>query len=186
MCGIAGFFVPNSGRGPDELRQRAGAMASALVHRGPDAEGLWVDAQTGVGFAHRRLKVIDLSEAASQPMVSHSGRFVLAFNGEIYNFKEIRKQLPAVHWRGDSDTEVLLAAIDHWGLERAVAASVGMFAFALWDRQEKQLNLVRDRLGVKPLFYGVMSDGSFAFGSELKVLMAHLHKPSISQVRWSS
>lgn len=175
MCGIAGFFVTRAGAAPDWTATLA-AMGNALEHRGPDDAGTWFDAEAGIGFAHRRLAIVDLSQAGHQPMVSATQRFVLAFNGEIYNHLALREQLQsesrAPHWRGHSDTETLLAAVEAWGLQATLQASVGMFAIALWDRQEQALFLARDRLGEKPLYYG-WQDGVLLFGSELKALQAH-------------
>ena len=155
-------------------------MAGALTHRGPDDLGVWIDATSGICLAHRRLSIIDLSRAGRQPMHSLNGRFVLSFNGEIYNHLDIRSELEAagvdVAWRGRSDTETLLAATEHWGLEAALKRSVGMFAIALWDRNERRLTLARDRFGEKPIYYGWVGAGAdrvFAFGSELKALRAH-------------
>lgn len=147
-------------------------MVSTLVHRGPDADGIWLDSSVAVGLGHRRLKVIELSDDAAQPMVSQSGRYVIAFNGEIYNFKALRQEIGGSHfsWHGDSDTQVLLEAIDLYGLEKAVSKLVGMYAFALWDRSTRQLHLVRDRIGVKPLYYAWVAPGELIFGSELKAL----------------
>ena len=151
-------------------------MADSLAHRGPDDAGTWVDAHGGVAFGHRRLSVIDLSAAGHQPMFSASNRYVIAFNGEIYNHLEIRDELEdldaAPAWRGHSDTETLLAGCDHWALGEILQRAVGMFAFALWDRQERTLALARDRLGEKPLYYGWQGD-TFMFGSELKSLKVH-------------
>ncbi len=153
-------------------------MATSLAHRGPDDEGVWVDAHVGVALGHRRLSILDLSTEGHQPMVSASGRYVVVFNGEIYNFQELRSELertpraavPA--FRGHSDTEVMLAAFEQWGVEEAVARFNGMFAFIVWDREERLLHLVRDRLGEKPLFYAWMGN-TFLFGSELKALRCH-------------
>ncbi|MRR54715.1 MAG: asparagine synthase (glutamine-hydrolyzing) [Deltaproteobacteria bacterium] len=178
MCGIAGFLNYSRRNGSDEMRATACRMSNALIHRGPDDGGVWVDASAGIALGHRRLAIVDLSAEGHQPMHSASGRFVLAYNGEIYNFQEIRAALEpylasaGVHWRGHSDTEVMLAAFEFWGMEEAVKRFVGMFAFALWDRTERLLHLVRDRLGEKPLYYGRMGK-SFLFGSELKALRAH-------------
>jgi asparagine synthase (glutamine-hydrolysing) len=142
-------------------------MTDKLAHRGPDGSGEWCDDNVGIALGHRRLAVLDLSAEGHQPMSSESGRFVISFNGEIYNHAELRLELgPAYHWRGHSDTEVMLASISLWGLERAVSKFVGMFAFALWDRSERVLHLVRDRLGEKPLYYGALA-GGFVFASEL-------------------
>ena len=175
MCGITGFL---SGRpAPSrEMLALAGRMATALAHRGPDDSGEWADADAGVAFGFRRLAIIDLSQAGHQPMTSHSGRFTIVFNGEVYNFEEVRRQLlavsPEIRFRGHSDTEVILAAFDKWGLEGALERFIGMYAFAVWDREERALHLVRDRLGVKPLHYG-WCDGTLLFGSELKALVQH-------------
>lgn len=166
MCGFAGVF----GRPPsaDNLRQ----MGLAIAHRGPDDSGVWVDPEASLGLVHRRLSIIDLSPAGHQPMASVCDRYIIAFNGEIYNHSELRQALGHTNWRGHSDTETLLAAIATWGLEAALKQCVGMFAFALWDRKTKCLTLARDRLGEKPLYYGWQGD-VFLFGSELKALKAH-------------
>jgi len=173
MCGLAGFISPGLA-GEGELRARAAAMAGELRHRGPDDSGVWVDPSAGVGLGFRRLAVQDLSPEGHQPMLSACGRYVVVFNGEIYNFSGLRRELePRGHrFRGHSDTEVMLAAIAEWGLEAAVKRFVGMFAIALWDRQNRMLHLVRDRLGIKPLYYG-WSGKTFLFASELKAIRAH-------------
>jgi asparagine synthase (glutamine-hydrolysing) len=172
MCGIAGFWGGelSAERSYEELT----AMASALAHRGPDAEGFWVDAEAGIGLCHRRLSILELSPLGAQPMRSPSGRFTLTFNGEIYNFRALRAELAGrgLRFRGGSDTEVLLAAIETWGLVSALERSRGMFAFALWDQAERTLWLARDRFGEKPLYYG-QPGAAFLFGSELKALRAH-------------
>ncbi|MGZ5257189.1 MAG: asparagine synthase (glutamine-hydrolyzing), partial [Burkholderiales bacterium] len=149
-------------------------MADTLFHRGPDDSGTWIDKDAGIALGHRRLSIIDLSPEGHQPMTSHSGRYVMAYNGEIYNFRELRKELErdGVQWRGHSDTEVMLAAFEAWGVEGALQRFNGMFAFALWDRNEKALHLARDRLGEKPLYYG-WAGKTFLFASELKALKAH-------------
>jgi asparagine synthase (glutamine-hydrolysing) len=172
MCGLAGAFQP--GVPESEWRTRLAAMADAIRHRGPDDEGLWSDAAAGVGFAFRRLSIVDLSAEGHQPMLSASGRFVMIFNGEVYNHGELRAELDPLRipWRGHSDTEVMLAAIETWGLAPAVRRFVGMFAFALWDRVDRRLHLVRDRLGIKPLYWG-WSRGALLFGSELTALRRH-------------
>src|ERR1041385_5758794 len=146
-------------------------MTAALVHRGPDDAGEWIDAEHGVAIGFRRLSIIDLSPAGHQPMLSASGRYVATLNGEIYNFEELRRELPA-DWRGHSDTEVMLAAFEAWGVGRAVERFNGMFAIALWDREVRRLHLVRDRMGVKPLYYG-SAGNAFVYGSELKALRRH-------------
>ncbi len=174
MCGIAGFFATNT------LPQQAGewvrAMGDSLAHRGPDGRDEWLDEGAGIALAHRRLSIVDLSPAGRQPMTSADGRWVIVFNGEIYNHPELRRQLEAAGlapvWRGHSDTETLLAAIAAWGLVTALQRAVGMFAMAVWDRQSRALTLARDRLGEKPLYYGVQN-GVLLFGSELKALRVH-------------
>lgn len=169
MCGIAGFLSSSRMTG-DCLSN----MAQTMAKRGPDDEGLWFDADAGIGLAHRRLSIIDLSNKGHQPMASFSGRYVIVYNGELYNFKDIRRELDSenIPWRSHSDTEVLLAAIEIWGLEAALTRFNGMFAFALWDRKEHVLWLCRDRLGIKPLYYARIRKG-IIFGSELKAIKAH-------------
>jgi asparagine synthase (glutamine-hydrolysing) len=173
MCGIAGVLL-EPGRDAGSLRERAEAMASAMLHRGPDDGGAWVDAAAGVALSHRRLAIIDLSPAGHQPMASADGRFQLVFNGEIYNFAALRDELVALghRFRGGSDTEVMLAAFVQWGVEAAVGRFVGMFAFAAWDAGERALWLARDRFGEKPLYYAGLGGGGLAFASELKALRA--------------
>ena len=176
MCGVAGF-VERGGFPGAQGRLIASKMTGALAHRGPDDADVWLDGTAGVALAHRRLAVIDLSAAGHQPMRSHSGRYVISFNGEIYNHQELRHRLdaqsgPVVAWQGASDTESLLAAIEHFGLAAALRYAAGMFAFALWDRQERALYLARDRLGEKPLYFG-WQNGVFMFASELKALACH-------------
>ncbi|MES3101599.1 asparagine synthase (glutamine-hydrolyzing) [Sphingomonas faeni] len=168
MCGIAGYWS-KSGEAVD-----ATAMASALSHRGPDDSGAWADAEAGIALSHRRLAIIDLSPTGHQPMASPDGRWLLVYNGEIYNHLAIRAELEAdgaIAWRGHSDTETLVHGIERWGLEATLQRSVGMFALAVWDRKERQLHLARDRMGEKPLFYG-WSHAGLVFGSELKALRA--------------
>ena len=174
MCGIAGIHHGHSfGQGADELQGVARRMADTIAHRGPDDAGVWADAEAGIALAHRRLSIIDLSAAGHQPMVSASGRWRIVFNGEIYNFRALRARLEreGAVFRGHSDTEVLLAAIEAWGLDAALGESNGMFAFALWDSRERRLALARDRVGKKPLYYG-WCGRALAFGSELKALLA--------------
>ena len=175
MCGLTGFLQP-SGFFAEAGKAAAQATAQAIRHRGPDDEGVWLDAEAGLALGHRRLSIVDLSPAGHQPMVSASGRWVIAFNGEIYNHAELRQALQASGaapaWRGHSDTETLLAGFEAWGIEDTLERCVGMFALALWDRTERQLHLMRDRLGEKPLYYGWAGD-ALVFGSELKALRAH-------------
>ncbi len=176
MCGIAGFVTARADIGEPELRAQVGRMAAALRHRGPDDEGVWIDPLAGIALGHRRLSVLDVSSQGHQPMASQCGRFVICYNGEIYNWQAIRSELEhvdsTVQWRGHSDTEVMLAAVARWGVEQSLKRFVGMFVFALWDRQERVLYLARDRLGEKPLYYGWVGD-VLLFGSELKALRAH-------------
>jgi asparagine synthase (glutamine-hydrolysing) len=174
VCGIAGSLetdLPES-----EWNDLLARMANAIVHRGPDDGGAWYDASAGVGLASRRLAIVDLSPLGHQPMISESGRYVIAFNGEIYNFREIRNDLEGLQspprFRGHSDTEALLAGVEQWGIARTLERVVGMFAIAIWDQQVRSLTLVRDRLGEKPLYYG-WQGRRFLFGSELKALRAH-------------
>jgi asparagine synthase (glutamine-hydrolysing) len=176
MCGISGYLSRDSYRNSEEMRALLQGMGRAIIARGPDDAGEWLDSDSGIGLSHRRLSVLDLSPAGHQPMESVNKRFVLVFNGEIYNHLELRLTLEnegrASVWRGHSDTETLLAGFAAWGVEKTVGHAVGMFAFALWDRDEQVLTLGRDRLGEKPLFYG-WQRGCFLFGSELKALRAH-------------
>ncbi|HWW60521.1 MAG TPA: asparagine synthase (glutamine-hydrolyzing) [Thermoanaerobaculia bacterium] len=167
MCGLTGFLAPRSDAPLPTLRR----MCDALAHRGPDDAGEWIDANAGVAIGFRRLAIIDLSPAGHQPMLSASGRFVATLNGEIYNFEELRRELPG-KYRGHSDTEVMLAAFDAWGVEAAVKRFNGMFAIAVWDRRDRRLHLIRDRMGVKPLYYG-FAGRTFLYASELKALREH-------------
>ena len=149
MCGIAGVLNDRT----SEPARLVSEMIGAMRYRGPDDSGSWADAAAGLGLGHARLSILDLSPEGHQPMVSASGRYVMTFNGEVYNFAEVRRGLEELgsRFRGHSDTEVMLAAIECWGLQEAVSRFVGMFAFGLWDRETRQLSLVRDRLGIKPL-----------------------------------
>lgn len=175
MCGIAGLFRPGGG---DEsaLAGSVRRMTEAVAHRGPDASGLWTDAAAGIAFGHRRLSILDLSEAGAQPMRSACGRLMVTFNGEIYNHLEMRAELEragaAPNWHGHSDTETLLASMKHWGVAATLQRTIGMFAFGLWDSEARTLTLARDRFGEKPLYYG-WSAADLVFGSELKALAAH-------------
>jgi asparagine synthase (glutamine-hydrolysing) len=176
MCGIAGMWDPRL-QGVDQAREIALRMGDSLSHRGPDDSGLWIDDSCMLALSHRRLSIVDVTSQGHQPMTSHSGRYVMCLNGEIYNHVSIRAAIESAgasidNWRGRSDTEVALEAISHWGVERALREFEGMFAFALWDRTTKTLHLARDRFGEKPLYYGTI-DGAFIFASELKALRVH-------------
>jgi asparagine synthase (glutamine-hydrolysing) len=181
MCGLAGYFLKDfASHHLSDISLRS--MVAQIKHRGPDAEGSWYAHDKCVALGHRRLAIVDLSTAGAQPMISDSGRYVLAFNGEIYNHMDYRASLSSegLPWRGHSDTETLLRGFDAWGIQTTVKKSIGMFAFAVWDIQTQTLTLGRDRLGEKPLYYGWQGQGNsavFLFGSELKALRAH---PSFS------
>ena len=185
MCGITGFWeVPN--RSKFQLSETARRMADTIAHRGPDDSGVWSDQEAGIALAHQRLSIIDLSTAGHQPMISSSGRFVIVFNGEIYNHLELRAELDnksdnsahhgvkgiKLKWRGYSDTETLLNSFEHWGVAATLAKTVGMFSLVLWDVHQRMLHLARDRFGEKPLYYG-WAGNTFVFGSELKALRAY-------------
>jgi asparagine synthase (glutamine-hydrolysing) len=174
MCGITGFLDSRQSIAVENLQTTINYMFKAITHRGPDDFGSWIDAEVGLALGFRRLAILDLSPTGHQPMFSADGRYVIIFNGEIYNFAELRSELLVLGhgFRGHSDTEMILAAVCQWGLVPAVRRFNGMFAIALWDRQERQLHLVRDRLGIKPLYYG-QAGQAFLFGSELKALRAH-------------
>jgi asparagine synthase (glutamine-hydrolysing) len=174
MCGITGILKERAT--PDELAAIAATMSETLRHRGPDDSGIFISPSGGAALAFRRLAIIDVSPAGHQPMTSASGRYTIIFNGEVYNFENLRQELvragAAPRWRGHSDTEVILAAFEAWGVEAAVPRFNGMFAIAVWDERERTLRLVRDRMGVKPMYYAKCG-GAFLFGSELKALTAH-------------
>ena len=174
MCGIAGFLTVPESESAEHLTHIVSDMAQVQQHRGPDDQGTWCDIKSGAAIGHRRLSILDLSEQGHQPMLSSCGRFVLVYNGEIYNCNELRDELVknGHRFRGHSDTEVLLAAISQWGLEETLPKLQGMFAFAIWNRAERTLTLVRDRIGIKPLYYGMLGN-EFAFSSELKGLKKH-------------
>ena len=180
MCGIAGFLGAIPRHAKEEQRIRLKRMTDAIIYRGPDDAGYWSDAEHGIGLGHRRLSILDLSPAGHQPMQSAGSRYVIAFNGEIYNHLLLREELDSAGrvqaWRGHSDTETLLAGFDAWGILSTVERAIGMFSFAVWDRQAGTLTLGRDRIGEKPLYYGWQGQGgeaAFLFGSELKALRAH-------------
>ncbi len=174
MCGIAGIIDPKRATSADDLTTLVGKMNDRLTHRGPDSSGRWVDATAGIALGQRRLAIIDLSDDGHQPMTSASGRYVIVFNGEIYNFRSLRQELEGdgVAFRGHSDTEVMLALIERDGLDASLDRLAGMFAIALWDKRDARLHLVRDRLGKKPLYLG-WAGGSLLFGSELKAIASH-------------
>lgn len=174
MCGVAGFvgFDRPGGWDPRAVVEK---MTGRVAHRGPDAQGIWLDADAGVALGHRRLSIVDLSDAGAQPMASKDGRWVVAYNGEIYNHAELSRDLVragAASFRGHSDTEALVEGLSHWGLEKTIQRCVGMFAIAAWDRRDRRLYLVRDRLGIKPLYWARFG-ASFVFGSELSALRDH-------------
>lgn len=174
MCGIAGLFDASRARSADTLDHAVRRMAATLHHRGPDDRGYWIDPASGIALGHTRLSILDLSPNGHQPMASSTSRFVMAFNGEIYNHQALATELRArgASFRGHSDTEVLLAGFEHWGLSETLTRAIGMFAIAAWDQQEKTLHLARDRMGEKPLFYGWRGK-TLIFGSELKALRAY-------------
>lgn len=179
MCGFAGYLAKaEQSKYPEKLLSK---MGTAIRHRGPDDAGQWWDLDAGIGLCHQRLSILDLSQAGHQPMSSESGRYVIVFNGEIYNHQELRSEIDSTsdlpsNWRGHSDTETLLRGFEQFGIKATLEKSEGMFAFAVWDRQLRKLSLARDRLGEKPLYYGWQGTGNtstFLFGSELKALKAH-------------
>jgi asparagine synthase (glutamine-hydrolysing) len=174
MCGIAGFLTGASDGRARELAEVSSAMDACLQHRGPDDHGIWIDEESGVALVHRRLSILDLSPAGHQPMISADGRFVIIYNGEVYSHQPIAAELAArgYHFRGHSDTEVILNSFAENGIEPTLKRMIGMFAIALWDRRERSLILIRDRLGIKPLYWAKFGK-LFLFGSELKALRAH-------------
>ena len=176
MCGITGFYSKTSSNFNNIILK----MNSAIAHRGPDSSNIWQDKNSGIVFGHQRLSILDLSTAGNQPMVSSSGRYIITYNGEIYNHLEIRKELNKINlnikWKSNTDTETLLEALELWGFEKTLKKIVGMFAFGLWDKKNRSLILVRDRIGEKPLYFGWQGKGDnkvFLFGSELKALKVH-------------
>lgn len=173
MCGITGFLT-RGGLASGQMAANVQAMTERLSHRGPDDSGIWLDVDAGIALGHRRLSIIDISAAGHQPMVSASGRYILSYNGEVYNHLEIRDDLTSrgITFRGESDTETLLAAVEAFGIEPMLEMSRGMFAFALWDKKDRVLTLARDRLGQKPLYYG-WAGNSLLFASELKAMRSH-------------
>jgi asparagine synthase (glutamine-hydrolysing) len=174
MCGITGFLEKSQNMDQSSFQAKIACMMDPIRHRGPDDSGQWMDAESGIALGFRRLSILDLSPAGHQPMISANDRYVIVLNGEVYNFNLLRNELDTLGhtFRGHSDTEVVLASICQWGIQEAVKRFNGMFAFALWDRHEYRLTLVRDRLGIKPLYYG-WAGSVFLFGSELKALKTH-------------
>jgi asparagine synthase (glutamine-hydrolysing) len=176
MCGFAGLFCPN-GSSSAELGELTSAMTATLSHRGPDADGIWLDGEAGICLGHRRLSIVELSAAGAQPMSSTDGRWITIYNGELYNTEDLRAEIAnnghAVKWRGHSDTEVILEAVSIWGVVEATKRFNGIFALALWDRRNRRLWLVRDRLGVKPLHWGRLPNGGLLFASELRAFRSH-------------
>lgn len=173
MCGIAGFIEAKAEKGPKELLAEVNAMTDAMLHRGPDSGGHWLSAEAGVGMGFRRLAIIDLSPSGNQPMTSSCERYVITYNGEIYNYQALRQILESEgrRLRGQSDTEVMLEGFSAWGVEETLERLIGMFAIALWDKKKRELTLIRDRLGIKPLYFGIQNS-MFLYGSELKALRA--------------
>ena len=170
MCGIAGFLANNT----LDYKSTLSSMVTEIKHRGPDSNGIWYNDSCNIGLGHARLSIVDLTENGNQPMHSISGRYTIVFNGEIYNHLALRKELELetnIDWKGTSDTETLLKAIESWGLAKTIENCIGMFAFALWDAKDENLTLVRDRMGEKPIYYGWVN-GNFVFASELKPIQS--------------
>ena len=173
MCGFVGF-ISHKKHSKQYLEDVTCRMLDTIKHRGPDSSGIWMNEELNVSLGHRRLSIIDLSKNGNQPMVSKSTRFTIVYNGEVYNFRDIKKELEATNhclWRGESDTEIVLTAIEYWGIEIAVSKFIGMFCFAIWDNEQELLHIVRDRMGIKPVYWTIQ-DENFIFGSELKSIMS--------------
>jgi len=177
MCGLSGFLSKLASTN-EQLQTKVARMNDAIAHRGPDGEGVWCDSDAGIALAHRRLSIVDLSATGDQPMVSSCGNFVMIYNGEVYNSAEIAASLKNLKLKGSSDSEVILEAISRLGVREAVIKLVGMFAIAIWNRRDRTLTLVRDRLGIKPVYWA-KTKNSFLFGSELKALRQHADFPDI-------
>jgi asparagine synthase (glutamine-hydrolysing) len=179
MCGITGYFNLKRNEGIDAMRTQVTRMNDSITHRGPDSSAIWIDHETGIAFGHRRLAIIDLSPAGAQPMHSADGRFVITYNGEVFNYRALATELRTSGHKltGDGDTAAMLAGISAWGLPALLQKIDGQFAFALWDRQERTLTLVRDRSGIKPLYWCKIG-GAVLFGSELRSLRQHPACPS--------
>ena len=169
MCGITGFFDIRQRKMPYDSKRIIESMTNVLETRGPDDKGFWIDKKNNIFFGHRRLSIIELTNLGRQPMLSKNKRFVIVFNGEIYNFSDIKKELEFenISFLGNSDTEVLIEALAKWGIEKTLSKISGMFAFAMWDKKYKELILARDRVGIKPLYFSYLN-GLFLFGSQTK------------------
>ena len=168
MCGFAGYIEDSSFSKEKALFQLS-KMSKKIISRGPDSHGHWIDEEKSIALTHRRLAILDLSEAGHQPFISKSERYVISYNGEIYNHLDLRRELKTNSWNGNSDTETLLACIEEFGLDLALQKINGMFSFALWDKKKEELSLVRDRIGEKPLYYGWQKN-CFLFGSDIAAL----------------
>ena len=195
MCGLAGFMHLPGALASDQAGHLLQEMTTTIAHRGPDSDGHWTDTDAGIALGHRRLAIIDLTAAGHQPMASASGRYMVTYNGEIYNHATLRQSLEeagaGAEWRGHSDTETMLRGFEVWGVKETLERTEGMFAMALWDRETRRLTLARDRMGEKPLYYGWQGAGKdrcFLFGSELSALRAHpvcghdIHRPALAQL----
>ncbi|MBP9764640.1 MAG: asparagine synthetase B, partial [Gammaproteobacteria bacterium] len=183
MCGLTGFWDFKAATSEEKLLHLVSEMALSIQFRGPDSQGIWCDPKVGLAFGHRRLAIVDLSPAGHQPMLSHSGRSVIIYNGEIFNTDDLRSRLKVEGcvFHGYSDTEVLLEACEQWGVEKTCQQLIGMFSFAFWRVDDQQLFLARDRLGIKPLYWG-FHEGILFFGSQLKSFLAHPHfKPVLNK-----
>lgn len=176
MCGIAGFITSRT-TATNDLHRDVKSMSDSIAHRGPDGEGFWFDQDAGLALAHRRLAIVDLTESGNQPMISSCGNFAMVYNGEVYNAASVASSLSNLNLKGTSDSEVILEAFSQWGIEKTVTQLIGMFAIALWDIKKQELTLVRDRLGIKPIYWSNEGD-SFIFGSELKALRQHPDCPN--------
>ena len=183
MCGITGFWKPRENN-EKVLMDEIIKMTRIIINRGPDDEDFYVDKKAGTALGHRRLSILDLSSKGRQPMESFSGRYVIVYNGEVYNYKELRKEIENnfnINFKSNSDTEVILAGFEVWGTEKTLKRMNGMFAFALWDKKKREFCLARDRIGIKPLYYGIQ-DGILFFASELKAIRANrFFKPEINR-----
>ena len=169
MCGFAGYIEEKPSFSREKALIQLSKMSTKIISRGPDSYGHWIDEEKSIALTHRRLAILDLTEAGHQPFISKSKRYVISYNGEIYNHLDLRRELKANNWNGNSDTETLLACIEEFGLDLALQKLNGMFSFALWDKKKEELSLVRDRIGEKPLYYGWQKN-CFLFGSDIAAL----------------